>query len=220
MPTLRDSLDNLMDELRTRIAAGQTNSSADGLAGPRLLVGLGNPGPEYAATRHNAGFLAIQALAGELGGSYWKVIGGAEACECRYLGSQVVLARPQRFMNLSGPPVKTLLKHYGLELDDLLVIHDELDLPQGVLRLKSGGGHAGHKGIRSISEAVGEGYARLRIGIGRPPGRMPADRFVLQQLTGESLEELKATAGQAASIALACLETGVRAAMNRYNGEA
>jgi len=184
----------------------------------KLIVGLGNPGSEYTNTRHNAGFKAIDTLAQELKANYWKALAGALVAEVRFQGQQLVLVKPQRFMNLSGQPVKSLLKQYALSPQDLLVIHDELDLPATVLRLKQGGGNAGHKGIGSISAAIGQDYSRLRIGIGRPPGQMPADRYVLQEMRGSELADFEVSTAQAASIVLAVLNKGLRVAMNEYNG--
>ncbi|MDR2957552.1 MAG: aminoacyl-tRNA hydrolase [Coriobacteriales bacterium] len=189
------------------------------LPGPHLIIGLGNPGREYQNTRHNAGFKAIDALAEEIGANYWKTISETMVTECRFQGDQLILAKPQRFMNLSGQPVKALLKHYGFTPDDLLVIHDELDLPETVLRFKQGGGSAGHKGIKSISDAIGTDFCRLRVGIGRPPGQMPADRFVLQELRGEDLAEFEANLTQAVPVILAAIEKGVQTAMNEYHSD-
>ena len=185
-----------------------------------LIVGLGNPGPEYADTRHNAGFKAIDALADELGVGYWKALSGALVAEAKHNDHRLILIKPQRYMNLSGVPLKSLLKYYGLGEDErygLLVVHDELDLPDGLLRLKNGGGHGGHRGVLSVIEAVGAEFFRLRIGIGRPPGRMPAERFVLLGLSGDDLAELEASAQRAVPMILAVVDEGLSAAMNRYN---
>jgi PTH1 family peptidyl-tRNA hydrolase len=182
-----------------------------------MIIGLGNPGVEYEDTRHNAGFRVIDALAEELGARYWKTAGNALAAEVSFKGDRVVLVKPQSFMNRSGGPVKGMLKHCGYAVSDLLIIHDELDLPAHTMRLKQGGGHAGHNGLRSIIDAIGADFARLRIGIGRPPGQMPADRFVLQKLSADALEEFKVTCAQAAPIALAALELGIPKAMSLHN---
>lgn len=188
------------------------------LPGPRLIVGLGNPGDEYRDTRHNAGFKVIDALADELGVSYWKLRDGALAGEVTYKGEKLILAKPQQFMNRSGSPVKGLCSHYGLSVTDLLVIHDELDLPSGTLRLKVGGGHAGHNGLRSLHERLGDDYSRLRVGIGKPEGRQPAADYVLQRLKGASLEDFEVTIKQAVPIVICAVEEGMETAMNRYNG--
>ncbi|MDR0308938.1 MAG: aminoacyl-tRNA hydrolase [Coriobacteriales bacterium] len=190
------------------------------LPGPHLLVGLGNPGSEYTETRHNAGFMAIDALAKELNANYWKRISDAMVAEAKFQGDQLILAKPLRFMNVSGQPIKGLLKHYGFELSDLLVIHDELDLPEDVLRLKQGGGHGGHNGLRSIGESVGADYARLRVGIGRPPGRMEASDYVLRHLQGQSLTDFQIQTSAAVPIVLDCVQYGVLKAMNQHNTKA
>jgi len=184
-----------------------------------IVVGLGNPGAEYAQTRHNAGFRVIDQLAAELGANYWKTGGGALFAEVLYRGTKLVLCKPQRFMNLSGQPVKGMLTRYRATLNNLLVIHDELDLPPGVLRLKQGGGDAGHRGLRSISTTLGSDYTRLRIGIGRPPGQMPAERFVLLGLKGAEADEFDVTIANAVPIVLTVLQDGLVTAMNRFNGQ-
>jgi PTH1 family peptidyl-tRNA hydrolase len=182
-----------------------------------MIIGLGNPGAEYEDTRHNAGFRVIDALAEELGARYWKTMGNARVAETGFKGDRVILVKPQSFMNRSGGPVKAVLRQYGPAVSDLLIVHDELDLPAHTLRLKQGGGHAGHNGLRSIIDAIGPDFARLRIGVGRPPGQMPADRFVLQRMNGDALEEFKVTCAQALPIVLAALEDGVPKAMSIHN---
>ncbi|NLG10678.1 MAG: aminoacyl-tRNA hydrolase [Coriobacteriaceae bacterium] len=188
------------------------------LNGPRLIVGLGNPGDEYRDTRHNAGFKVIDALAEKLGVNYWKIRDGALIGEVTFQGEKLILAKPQQFMNRSGSPVKGLCSHYGLTAADLLVIHDELDLPPGTLRLKVGGGHAGHNGLRSLHEKIGDDYNRLRVGIGKPEGRQPAADYVLQRLKGAGLMDFEVSIQQAAPIAIYAIEEGMDAAMSRYNG--
>jgi len=172
-----------------------------------LIVGLGNPGAKYAQTRHNVGFMAIDALAEELGGSYWKEEAGALTCKVKMRSSSgedlaVVLAKPQTFMNLSGSSVKKLCEKYGINPEEnLIVIADELDLPAGEVRAKKGGGHAGHNGHRSIIDVVGtRDYQRIRVGIGRPPGKMDAADYVLQPLRPQAFEDLVESAFQAAEL--------------------
>ena len=187
------------------------------LQGPQVIIGLGNPGAEYKDTRHNAGFDVIDALAEELGVKYWKLISNALVGETTLHGEKILLIKPQSFMNLSGGPIKGVAGRYGFDSHDILVIHDELDLVAGTLRLKFGGGHAGHKGLRSMSLSVGQDFARLRVGIGRPPGRMPAHAFVLQKMRGAELEEYRVMIARATTVALKTIEDGIRAAMNIYN---
>jgi len=176
-----------------------------------LIVGLGNPGAKYAQTRHNVGFIAIDALAEELGGNYWKDEAGALTCKvkagCR--GSkEIVLAKPQTFMNLSGSSVKKLCEKYGINPEEnLVVIADELDIPAGEVRLKRGGGHAGHNGHRSTIDSLGtRDYQRIRVGIGRPPGKMSASDYVLALLRPQAYEDLVESAFQAAELAKTQLE--------------
>jgi len=175
-----------------------------------LIVGLGNPGAKYAQTRHNVGFIAIDALSEELGGSYWKDEAGALTCkiESKRDGTLLVLAKPQTFMNLSGSSVKKLCEKYGINPEEnLVVIADELDLPAGEVRLKIGGGHAGHKGHRSIIDSLGtREYKRIRVGIGRPPGKMNPSDYVLAPLRPQAFEELAESAFQAAELAKELIE--------------
>jgi len=187
------------------------------LQGPQVIIGLGNPGAEYRDTRHNAGFDVVDVLAETLRVSYWKVVSNALVGETSLRGEKILLIKPQSFMNLSGGPIKGLAGIYGFDSHDILVIHDELDLMAGTLRLKYGGGHAGHRGLRSTSLSMGQDYARLRVGIGRPPGRMPAHAFVLQKMRGAELEEYRAVISRAAQVAVKTIEDGLRAAMNVYN---
>ena len=206
---------SLLDHIRSNTRKTETSA-----AKPFIIVGLGNPGAEYADTRHNLGFKVVDVIAAELGASYWKSKDGALVAECKLDGRQLVLVKPQSFMNTSGKPVKRVMASYGFatdELANLLVIQDELDLPDGELRLKRGGGHGGHRGILSIIESVGADFARLRIGVGRPPGHMEAVQYVLLPMKGEVLAELEASVSQAVPIALAVAADGLQAAMNKYN---
>ena len=187
------------------------------LQGPQIIIGLGNPGAEYRDTRHNAGFDVVDLLAQELGVNYWKSISNALVSETTLQGELILLIKPQSYMNLSGGPIKGLAGRYGFDSHDILVVHDELDLAAGTLRLKFGGGHAGHRGLRSMSLSVGQDYARLRVGIGRPPGRMPSHAYVLQKMRGQELEEFRVTIAQAVPIVRMTIEDGLRVAMNVYN---
>ena len=183
-----------------------------------LVVGLGNPGAEYAHTRHNAGFETVDRLAEEWGVSYWKTECGAVTGKARQLGESIVLAKPQSFMNTSGGPVKQLLAKYRLGPDRLIVIHDELDIPAGTVRVKFGGGHAGHNGLRSIVEKTGtKDWYRVRIGIGRPPGRMPVVDFVLSKPKGEALEDFEFAVGRGADAVGSLIENGLEKTQQLYN---
>jgi PTH1 family peptidyl-tRNA hydrolase len=183
----------------------------------RLVIGLGNPGPEYAHTRHNAGFLVVDLLASTLGASYWKDEAGAKTAKVRLGDEEVVLAKPQAFMNVSGKAVKRLVEAYGAPLGEVIVVHDDLDLPEGDVRAKSGGGHGGHNGLRSLHEVVGDDYLRVRVGIGRPPGRMDPADYVLEPLRGEKLERLEGSVPTAAQAVIDVLEHGIEAAMTEHN---
>jgi PTH1 family peptidyl-tRNA hydrolase len=183
-----------------------------------MIVGLGNPGPEYERTRHNAGFLTIDLIAENLRASYWKDQCGAKVAVVRFAGEDLVLAKPLTFMNLSGSSVKRLAEEYGTTLCETIVIHDDIDLPAGAVRVKRDGGHGGHNGLRSLHEKLGSGaYLRVRVGVGRPPGRMDAADWVLQPLKGAALDDFEATIPTAAQATLSLLEDGVDIAMREYN---
>lgn len=184
----------------------------------KLIAGLGNPGPEYADNRHNAGFMAIDKLAEELRANYWKTEHGALTAHVKYKGRELILAKPQSFMNTSGGPVSKIAAAYKIAPEEILVIHDEMDIPNGDVRIKVGGGHGGHNGLRSIHEKLGtNAYVRVRVGIDHPPGRKPVVDYVLQAPRGEQLEAFQAATGIAADAALACVGDGPLKAMNRFN---
>lgn len=185
----------------------------------RLVVGLGNPGQEYDRTRHNAGFHVVDRLAEKAGVSYWKNHLGAMVAQATLAGREVTLAKPQSFMNSSGGPVSKIAHELGLSPAEILVIHDELDIEEGDVRVKVGGGHGGHNGLRSIIDKLGSrDFIRVRVGIGRPPGRMDPVDFVLRQLKGEAGEEHDVTCAVAADAALSVLEAGPVAARDCFNG--
>lgn len=191
-------------------------------AGPEqekyLVVGLGNPGGDYAHTRHNAGFDTVDAIAEELGANYWKTECGALTAKVRYRGHDLVLAKPQGFMNTSGGPVKQLCGTYGVSPDHLIVIHDDLDIGPGTIRVKLGGGHAGHNGLRSICEKLGTpDWYRVRIGIGRPPGRMDAADYVLQAPKKDALDDFVQGCRQASTATLFLIENGLEKTQQEFN---
>jgi peptidyl-tRNA hydrolase, PTH1 family len=184
-----------------------------------LVVGLGNPGQEYAATRHNAGFMVVELLAERLGASYWKDEGGARTAAVRLGEHEVVLVMPQTYVNLSGKSVAKLAAGYDLGPAQVLVVHDDLDLPVADVRVKRGGGHGGHNGLRSVNESLATGeYPRVRIGIGRPPGRMDPADYVLEPMRPAAAEELGAAIPTAADAVAYVVERGVDAAMREFNG--
>jgi peptidyl-tRNA hydrolase, PTH1 family len=187
--------------------------------GPALVVGLGNPGPEYAETRHNVGVRVVELLAARSGGGrFSKHKSNADVLEGRLAGRRAVLAVPRTFMNVSGGPVAGLLRYYAVEPSDLVVVHDDLDLGFGVVRLKQGGGEGGHNGLRSISGSIGtKDYLRVRFGIGRPPGRQDPADFVLKRFSGAERKELDFALDLAADAAEALLRDGLEPAQNRIH---
>jgi peptidyl-tRNA hydrolase, PTH1 family len=188
---------------------------------PYLVVGLGNPGPAYRGNRHNAGFLVLDVLAGRVGARFKAHKGRADVVEGR-LGPppapRVVLAKPKSYMNLSGGPVASLRDFFKAPVERIVVVHDELDLPYGSLRLKRGGGDNGHNGLRSITQSLGSReYLRVRFGIGRPPGRMDPADYVLRDFTAAERKELDLDVDRAADAVEALVRDGLESAQNGYN---
>ena len=166
----------------------------------RVICGLGNPGTEYELTRHNAGFLTVDKLAERHGARYWKNQAGCLTAVVSMGGSDVVLAKPQGFMNTSGGPLSKLARELRVRPEEILVVHDEVDLPAGEIRYKFGGGLNAHNGLRSIKAKLGTAdFARVRVGIGRPPGKMSVADWALRKLKGAFAEEFDVTCEQAAS---------------------
>jgi PTH1 family peptidyl-tRNA hydrolase len=183
-----------------------------------LVVGLGNPGPRYVGNRHNAGFLIVDLLAERLGGRFKAHKSRSDVLEARLAGVPVVLAKPRAYMNESGGPVVSLARFYKVPAERLVVLHDELDLPYGALRLKLGGGDGGHNGLRSITSALGSGdYLRVRFGIGRPPGRQDPADFVLRDFAAAERKDLGYHVDRAADAVEALLRDGLEAAQNEFN---
>ncbi len=186
---------------------------------PYLVAGLGNPGREYAANRHNVGFMLVDRLAARLGASFSRLESKALVCKAEYQGRRMILAKPQTYMNLSGQAVGGLLNYYKVPLGNLLVAYDDVDLPLGTLRLRPGGGSAGQKGMQSIIERLGsQDFPRLRIGIDRPPGRMDAAAYVLQDFSRQQVEFLTPVLDRAVDAVLVFVTQGLEAAMNQFNG--
>ena len=183
-----------------------------------LVVGLGNPGPRYAGNRHNAGFLVLGVLAERMGGRFKAHKSRTDVLEGRLAAVPVVLAEPRSYMNESGGPVVAVSRFYKVSPERLVVVHDELDLPYGALRLKQGGGDGGHNGLRSITAALGTGdYLRVRFGIGRPPGRQDPADFVLKDFSGAERKDLGYHVDRAADAVEALLAQGLEAAQNAFN---
>ena len=186
------------------------------MAEPLLVVGLGNPGPRYETTRHNVGFLVADILAERIGSGF-KVHkkSGAEVTTGRLGGRSVVLAKPRTYMNESGRHVGPLAKFYSVAPADVVVLHDELDIDFGRIRLKFGGGEGGHNGLRSIASTLGtKDFQRVRIGVGRPPGRQDPAAFVLENFNSRERPELDTILEQAADATELLLQHGVEAAQN------
>ncbi len=183
-----------------------------------LVVGLGNAGPAYVANRHNAGHLVADVLAERMGGRFKGHRARAEVVEGRLCGVRAVLARPRSYMNESGGPVGALRDFYKVPPQRIVVIHDELDIPFGSLRLKFDGGDNGHNGLRSVTRALnGPDYYRVRFGIGRPPGRMDPAVFVLRDFSTAERKELDMHVVRAADAVEALLADGLEHAQNTYN---
>jgi PTH1 family peptidyl-tRNA hydrolase len=186
------------------------------MAEPLLVVGLGNPGPNYAATRHNLGFMVADLLAARLGSKFKAhKKSGAQIVTGRLGGRSVVLAKPRCYMNESGRQVGPLAKFYSVPSADIIVIHDDLDLDFGRIRLKISGGEGGHNGLRSVASALGtKEFQRVRIGIGRPPGRKDPAAFVLENFTAAERPEVPAICQQAADATELLIELGLEPAQN------
>jgi PTH1 family peptidyl-tRNA hydrolase len=195
-------------------------------SGPWLIVGLGNPAAEYAGTRHSAGHLVLDELAGRVRGRFSRhARGRADVVETRLGGlagvggERAVLARPRSYMNESGGPVASLRDYYKSTPGRIVVVHDELDLPFGSLRCKLGGGDGGHNGLKSIRASLGTGdFLRVRVGIGRPPGRMDAADYVLRPFSPSERKELPLVVAEAADAVESLVTDGLEATQNQFNG--
>ncbi len=184
-----------------------------------LLAGLGNPGREYKDNRHNVGFMLVDRLSVLLDARMNRLQARALVASTSYQGRKIILAKPQTYMNLSGQSVGGLARFYKLPLENVMVAHDDLDLPFGIIRIRPGGGAGGQKGVASAIERLGsKDFPRLRIGIGRPPGRMDPADYVLQDFPQADLVTLSETLGRAAEAALVFVTEGLEAAMNQFNG--
>jgi PTH1 family peptidyl-tRNA hydrolase len=181
------------------------------------VVGLGNPGPGYAGNRHNVGAMVVAELASRASASFKSSRSNALVAEGRIGDTRFVLGRPLSFMNLSGGPTSSLLKYYKLTPAHLIVVHDELDIPFDTLKLKQGGGNGGHNGIRDIAASLGPDFVRVRVGIGRPPGRMDAAAFVLQNFSAAEREVLPNLISDAADAVELIASHGLTAAQLKYH---
>jgi len=185
-----------------------------------LIVGLGNPGLAYRHNRHNVGFMVVDTLADKLEIPLKRVKFKAQIGNGKLGDIPIIIAKPLTFMNNSGEAVAPLVRYFKVPLERLLVIHDDMDLPLGTLRMRPSGGSAGHNGMLSIFDKLGtNAIPRLRVGIGRPPGRMDPADYVLQDFSRSEEELLNMVITQACEAALAFITTGLEKAMNTYNGE-
>ena len=187
-----------------------------------LIVGLGNPGPNYAKTRHNIGQMVLDELAKEVGGSFKKHSkASAVVVEGRlgFGGPNVILMKSLGYTNTSGGPVSAVAKFYGIDPDHIIVVHDELDIPFDTIKLKIGGGEGGHNGLRDITKVLGtKDYYRVRTGIGRPPGRMDTADFVLKPFSSTEAKDLPFLISNAADATMMLVKEGLLATQQRYHG--
>jgi PTH1 family peptidyl-tRNA hydrolase len=185
-----------------------------------LIVGLGNPGAQYQGNRHNVGQMVLDELAGRVGAGFKTHKARAQVVEGRLGigGPRVVLAKPMSYMNVSGGPVSALANFYGIDPDHVVAVHDEIDIPFNTVKLKIGGGEGGHNGLRDISKALGtKDYYRVRVGVGRPPGRMDTADFVLRDFGTAELKELPFLLDEAADAAELLARDGLLAAQQKFH---
>lgn len=186
----------------------------------RLIVGLGNPGKQYRLSRHNAGFLILDQLALERDIPINQTLFDAHIGKGKIDGDGVILAKPQTFMNLSGISVRRLTDYFRIALQDVIVAHDDLDLPFQSIRLKAGGGHAGHKGLISIIDHLnGQDFIRVRLGIGKPARKSMVEGYVLEHFSKEEMDCLPELTTAAAAAVTDILGFGIQAAMEKHHGK-
>lgn len=187
-----------------------------------LIIGLGNPGTKYANNRHNIGYMVVDELASQLGSTFSKHKSNASVAEGRVVmgGDKLILAKSNTFMNLSGGPVSSLAKYFDVSPEHIIVVHDELDLPFDSLKLKVGGGHGGHNGLRDIAKALDtQNFVRLRLGIGRPPGRQDPADFVLGDFSSTEKKTLPIFIADACEAVKAAVTDGITAAQQKFHSE-
>jgi len=185
---------------------------------PYLIVGLGNPGREYKNNRHNVGFMVVDEIAKKLGIEFSRMQSNAMVTKGDFNSDKIILVKPYSFMNVSGQPVRSLVRFYKIPLENLLVIFDDVDLPLGTIRLRPEGSSSGQKGMNSIIQQLGtQEFNRLRVGIGRPPGKMGTPDYVLHDFKQGEIEELSMILDRASEAALSFVAEGIISAMNNYN---
>jgi PTH1 family peptidyl-tRNA hydrolase len=186
--------------------------------GPWLVLGLGNPGPQYAGNRHNVGFMVLDVLAARVGARFKSHKARGDVVETRLAGQRAVLAKPRSYMNTSGGPAASLRDFFKSPIERIVVVHDELDLDFGAIRLKLGGGDNGHNGLKSLRQSLGSGeFYRVRLGIGRPPGRQDPADFVLHDFSAVERKVLGVQLERAADAIELLISDGLAAAQNAYN---
>jgi len=186
----------------------------------KLIAGLGNPGSRYRFSRHNMGFLVLDRLADQYQISIGQRGFGAFFGKGSISGDPVLLVKPQDYMNLSGGPVKKFFDYFRIALEDVIVVHDDLDLPFGTIRMKTGGGHGGHKGLISIIDHLGDAdFNRVRLGIGKPERKEMVDSYVLSPFSAEEADRLPPVIDTAAEMLGEMLSSGIQAAMSKYHGK-
>ena len=184
----------------------------------RIIAGLGNPEEQHERTLHNAGFWFVDALARKYGGNFrYEKKFDAEFCRINLRGDDVWLVKPQSFMNLSGGPVRAVLDYYRLRVGELLVAHDEIDLPPGTTRFKKAGGHGGHNGLRDIIRHCGADFVRLRIGVGHPGEKSKVTNYVLKRASGDTEAAILKTIDEAVDVMPTLLDKGLIAAMKELH---
>jgi peptidyl-tRNA hydrolase, PTH1 family len=184
-----------------------------------LLIGLGNPGREYKDTRHNFGFMLIDRIAVRLNARGMKVQSKAIVTDAMHEDRKLILAKPQTYMNLSGQSVQGLVHFYKIPLTNLMVLSDDLDIPFGTIRIRAAGGPGGQRGLSSVLESLGtKDFPRLRLGIGRPPGKMDPANFILQNFSRDEMKSISEILDAGADAVLEFVENGLNAAMNKFNG--
>ena len=205
-------------EILQRIGKTERDEPIMGEDSRVLLVGLGNPGRKHRENRHNVGFMTIDRLASAHGIDLSRVQNQALVGDGRLGGRSVILTKPQTYMNRSGDAVGPLARYYRVASEDVLVVYDDIDLPPGTIRLREKGGSGGHNGMKSIIQHLGDEFPRLRMGIGRPAGRMPPAAYVLQDFGTEEGEIVDAMLDHAVQALETFLEHGIDMAMSRHNG--
>ena len=185
----------------------------------KIFVGLGNPGSEYANTKHNVGFMLADKIFSELGANNWRNNFNALISETFYNGEKILIVKPQTFMNLSGEAVAPIMNFYKIPIENLIVAHDDMDLPVGMIRLRPKGSSGGHRGVESIIKNLGgdKNFARVRIGIGRPPENWSVNNHVLSNFNADDSQKISAAIENLIPATLCIFENGIDMAMNKFN---